>query len=162
MQVILEAIPWLEEFPSDDQQAAHRRRRSFAAMSGRLPVRIVVILAADISGACPNLKHDLRCGIYERRPLVCRIYPAEINPFILTKDGKVYALGAMGDLFCLDVKKGGILWQKNFVKDYDAPVATWGWAASPLLDGDQLICLVGAKNAPAAVAVPEVNRLIPC
>jgi hypothetical protein len=25
---------------------------------------------------------DMRCGIYEQRPLVCRIYPAEINPFI--------------------------------------------------------------------------------
>lgn len=24
----------------------------------------------------------MRCGIYEERPLVCRIYPAEINPFI--------------------------------------------------------------------------------
>jgi hypothetical protein len=24
----------------------------------------------------------MRCGIYEQRPLVCRIYPAEINPFI--------------------------------------------------------------------------------
>jgi hypothetical protein len=24
----------------------------------------------------------MRCGIYEDRPLVCRIYPAEINPFI--------------------------------------------------------------------------------
>jgi hypothetical protein len=47
-----------------------------------MPIRVVVILAARIDGACPNLLPDLRCGIYERRPLVCRIYPAEINPFI--------------------------------------------------------------------------------
>jgi Fe-S-cluster containining protein len=82
VQVICEATPWPAEFPADDQRSAHRRRRSFAAVSGSMPIRVVVILAARIDGACPNLLPDLRCGIYERRPLVCRIYPAEINPFV--------------------------------------------------------------------------------
>jgi Fe-S-cluster containining protein len=70
------------EFPPEDLKAAHLRRRSFAARSGALALRVVVILAANIVGDCPNLMADARCGIYERRPLVCRIYPAEINPFI--------------------------------------------------------------------------------
>jgi Fe-S-cluster containining protein len=82
VQVICEATPWPVEFPADDQKSAHRRRRSFAAVSGSMPIRVVVILAARIDGACPNLLPDLRCGIYERRPLVCKIYPAEINPFV--------------------------------------------------------------------------------
>jgi Fe-S-cluster containining protein len=47
-----------------------------------MPTRVVTVLAANLAGACPNLQPDLRCGIYERRPLVCRIYPAEINPFV--------------------------------------------------------------------------------
>jgi Fe-S-cluster containining protein len=68
VQVICEATPWPVEFPADDQKSAHRRRRSFAAESGSMPIRVVVILAAR--------------GIYERRPLVCKIYPAEINPFV--------------------------------------------------------------------------------
>jgi Fe-S-cluster containining protein len=82
VQVICEATPWPVEFPAGDQKSAHRRRRSFAAVSGSMPIRVVVILAARIDGACPNLLPDLRCGIYERRPLVCKIYPAEINPFV--------------------------------------------------------------------------------
>jgi Fe-S-cluster containining protein len=82
VQVICEATPWPVEFPADDQKSAHRRRRSFAAVSGSMPLRVVVILAARIDGACPNLLPDLRCGIYQRRPLVCKIYPAEINPFV--------------------------------------------------------------------------------
>jgi Fe-S-cluster containining protein len=82
VQLICEAIPWPEEPLADDQRAAHRRRRSFAAMSGSLPTRVIVVLAANFAGACPHLQADMRCGIYERRPLVCRIYPAEINPFI--------------------------------------------------------------------------------
>ena len=82
VQIICEAVPWPEEPAADDRQAAHRRRRSFATLSGALPTRVSVILAANFSGACPNLQADMRCGIYERRPLVCRNYPAEINPFI--------------------------------------------------------------------------------
>jgi hypothetical protein len=31
---------------------------------------------------CRNLDADDRCTIYEIRPLVCRIYPMEINPHI--------------------------------------------------------------------------------
>ncbi len=61
--------------------------------------------------------------------------------------GKVYFLGAMGDLHCYDAKTGDDIWAKNFVKDYKAPVPTWGFAAHPLLDGDELICLVGGENS---------------
>jgi Fe-S-cluster containining protein len=82
VQVICEAVPWPTEPPPEDQKAAHRRRRSFAALSGRVPTQVAVILAGNFDGDCPNLGADMRCGIYERRPLVCRIYPAEINPFI--------------------------------------------------------------------------------
>jgi hypothetical protein len=45
-------------------------------------VRITALLVGMVSGPCKNLSADLKCRIYERRPLVCRIYPAEINPFI--------------------------------------------------------------------------------
>jgi Fe-S-cluster containining protein len=82
VQILCEAVPWLEEPDAGDLQAAHKRRRSFAAVSGSLPVRVVVILTGAFVGPCPNLLADMRCGIYEERPLVCRIYPAEINPFI--------------------------------------------------------------------------------
>lgn len=81
LQVICEALPGAPEAVADDQRAAYRRRRAFAARSGQLSIQVVAILAANIGGACPHLQPDLRCGIYERRPLVCRIYPAEINPF---------------------------------------------------------------------------------
>jgi Fe-S-cluster containining protein len=46
-----------------------------------MEVRVIAILVANVPGGCPNLLPDMRCAIYERRPLVCRIYPVEINPF---------------------------------------------------------------------------------
>ncbi|MET0255648.1 MAG: YkgJ family cysteine cluster protein [Luteibacter sp.] len=82
VQLFCEAIPWPSEPPADNLPAMHKRRRSFEAMSGPLPVRVIVTLMASFDGPCPNLRPDMRCGIYERRPTTCRIYPAEVNPFI--------------------------------------------------------------------------------
>jgi hypothetical protein len=81
IQLLCEASPWSAEL-DDDPKAAHFRRRSFPVMSGSMPTRVVLVFLANIVGPCPNLLPDLRCGIYANRPLVCRIYPAEINPFI--------------------------------------------------------------------------------
>jgi outer membrane protein assembly factor BamB len=61
--------------------------------------------------------------------------------------GKVYTLGAEGDLLCLDAASGTLLWQKDFVKDYAAPVPIWGFCGHPLVEGDQLICLVGGEGS---------------
>jgi outer membrane protein assembly factor BamB len=63
--------------------------------------------------------------------------------------GKVYTLGAMGDLYCLDANKGDVIWSKNLLKEYDMPIPYWGFAGSPLIDGDRLICLVGGKGSVA-------------
>ncbi|PQV49299.1 YkgJ family cysteine cluster protein [Paraburkholderia sp. BL21I4N1] len=82
MELLCEAIPWPVEPEADNEQAAYKKARSAATMSGSLPVRVSVLLVAAFAGACPNLGSDMRCRIYEERPLVCRIYPAEINPFV--------------------------------------------------------------------------------
>ena len=82
VEVFCEAIPWPQEMPADDGVAQHKRNRSFPAASGTLPVRVIVSLLATFAGACPNLRSDMSCGIYERRPMACRIYPAEVNPFL--------------------------------------------------------------------------------
>lgn len=82
VEVLCEAIPWPGAPAAGDAHAQHKLHRSFAAASGELPVRVVVVLAAYFAGPCPNLLDDGRCGIYDHRPRVCGIYPAEINPFI--------------------------------------------------------------------------------
>jgi Fe-S-cluster containining protein len=85
VQIICEASEWHEPARIDDPKRTHFMRRSFAANSGSIQVRVIAILVANVPEGCPNLLPDMRCGIYERRPLVCRIYPAEINPFVELK-----------------------------------------------------------------------------
>ncbi|WP_290447720.1 YkgJ family cysteine cluster protein [Pseudomonas sp. 21LCFQ02] len=61
----------------------HQTLRAFAASFGDQDAEVITLLVADIVAGCPNLGADNLCTIYEQRPLVCRIYPLEINPTIL-------------------------------------------------------------------------------
>lgn len=64
---------------------------------------------------------------------------------VIAKD-VVFTLGAMGDLKCLSMKDGKPVWEKNFPKDYTAPTPAWGWSAHLLLDGENVIALVGGEK----------------
>lgn len=76
-------------------------------------------------------------------------YPAGPRATPLVSGGKVYTLGAEGDLFCLEAKTGKPLWEHHFKKDFGIPTPMWGFAGSPLLDGDRLICIAGGSNSTA-------------
>ena len=79
-------------------------------------------------------------------------YPGGTRATPTVDSDRVYTLGTMGDLLCLDAKTGKIRWQKNFVKDYDAIVSIWGFASPPLVDGDKLICFVGGSEGRGVIA----------
>ena len=64
------------------QQREHAERRSALVQSGASEAFVAITFAAYNIGPCRNLDEDNLCRIYERRPLVCRIYPMEINPHI--------------------------------------------------------------------------------
>jgi outer membrane protein assembly factor BamB len=64
-------------------------------------------------------------------------------------DGKVYTLGAEGDLLCLDAAKGSVLWSKQFKRDFGAQTPIWGFCGHPLIEGRALICLVGGEGSVA-------------
>lgn len=60
---------------------------------------------------------------------------------------RVYTLGAMGDLRCLEAATGKLVWAKNLGKEYKCETPIWGWAAHPLVDGDCVITLVGGEDS---------------
>jgi outer membrane protein assembly factor BamB len=74
-------------------------------------------------------------------------YPSGPRVAPMVSGGKVYALGAEGNLFCLDADNGKVLWSKDFKKDYSIKAPLWGFAGHPLLDGNRLICLVGGQGS---------------
>lgn len=74
-------------------------------------------------------------------------YPAGPRCTPLVSGGKVYTLGAMGDLYCFEADTGKIVWNIDFKKTYGAKPAIWGYAAHPILDGKKLITLVGGEGS---------------
>lgn len=65
-----------------------------------------------------------------------------------TVDGeRLYALGIGGDLACLQISDGEILWQRNLVKDFGGVVPTWSYRESPLVDGEKVLCTPGGPEA---------------
>ncbi len=64
-----------------------------------------------------------------------------------TVDGdRVYTLGSEGDLKCLNVRDGNVVWSRSFKKDFSAEVPIWGFASHPLVDGDLLYTMVGGES----------------
>jgi outer membrane protein assembly factor BamB len=106
---------------------------------GTLPGKERVLCLDDVTGAVV-WKHEYDCPYQISYPSGPRTTP-------LVANGKVYTLGAMGDLFCLDAETGKAIWSKNFVNDYSSPVPLWGFSAHPLLDGERLICLAGGDGS---------------
>jgi outer membrane protein assembly factor BamB len=73
-----------------------------------------------------------------------------------TVDGdRVYALGPDGDLVCLRVNSGELVWQKHLVRDFGGKMMSGrGYGESPLVDGEQIIVTPGA-DASAIVALDK-------
>jgi hypothetical protein len=77
----------------------------------------------------------------------------EIGPVAtpIVRANKVYTLGRLGHLFCLDAQKGAVLWQKDLKQDYQVAFAPG--TPSPLIEDDLLILFVGGKPGAGVVAL---------
>jgi outer membrane protein assembly factor BamB len=72
-------------------------------------------------------------------------------------DGRVYALGATGELRALDERRGTMIWRTNILSDNEASNLAWGMAAAPLVVGDAVIVLPGGPNNKSVVAYHRVT-----
>lgn len=61
--------------------------------------------------------------------------------------GKVYTLGAEGNLFCFDAGTGKEIWSTDFNEAFGVPTPLWGFSAHPLVDGNKLICLAAGQGS---------------
>lgn len=74
-------------------------------------------------------------------------YTAGPRASVTIDDGKAYALGTMGNLFCFDAASGKSLWSKDLNTEYKIRMPIWGISASPLVDGDLVIVQIGGEGA---------------
>ena len=73
------------------------------------------------------------------------------------EEDRVYALGSMGDFMLLDLKTGEKRWGMNLPEKHGANVPEWGFAGSPLIEGDLVILSVGARNGFSLIAYDKMS-----
>jgi outer membrane protein assembly factor BamB len=68
-----------------------------------------------------------------------------------TVDGELlYVEGMGGELACLQVRDGKILWHHSLTGDFGGRVPAYSYRESPLVDGDKVICTPGGQDAALA------------
>jgi outer membrane protein assembly factor BamB len=71
--------------------------------------------------------------------------------------GRLYALGATGELRCLDANTGAVIWGRNILSDNQAQNLPWAMAASPLVVDDKVIVLPGGTGGKSVVAYNKMT-----
>ncbi|MEI6070580.1 MAG: PQQ-binding-like beta-propeller repeat protein [Verrucomicrobiae bacterium] len=87
-------------------------------------------------------------------------YPSGPRTTPLVSEGKVFSLGAEGNLFCLDAVTGSVVWSRDFKEDFKIKAPVWGFAGNPLLDGNKLICLAGGSDSTVVALDKNTGREI--
>jgi outer membrane protein assembly factor BamB len=61
-------------------------------------------------------------------------------------DSRAYVISGTGQLVCLNVADGSVIWKVNVDKDYKSEWHIWGVSESPLIVDDMVICSPGGKE----------------
>jgi outer membrane protein assembly factor BamB len=85
-----------------------------------------------------------------------RIAPAQPQNWPQSKEGpsatptvdgdRLYVMGLAGNVACLQVADGKIIWQRNLVADFKGRSPMWSFRESPLVDADKVICTPGGEE----------------
>ncbi|WP_439629191.1 PQQ-binding-like beta-propeller repeat protein [Gemmata sp.] len=73
-------------------------------------------------------------------------------------DGKVFTLGANGNLHAFDLATGKVLWARDVREEYKAVKGFFGIACSPLVVGGNLVLNVGGKGAGVVALDPATGK----
>lgn len=148
----------LESFPRDGLHVRWRARVG-GGYSGPAVARGRVFLTDR--RLRPDVERVLCFDEETGRPLWVHSYPCDYenmeyeagpraSPTV--RQNKVYTLGTMGHLFCLDAADGRVLWKKDLVKEHHAQLPRWGASAAPLVEGELLIAIAGGQPGACVTA----------
>ncbi len=101
------------------------------------------------------------------KPLWSQGFKTDFRPAIVEDDGpravptihkgRVYALASNGGLYCVDLKTGKPVWQRQTHQDFHAPAGYFGAGSSPLVEGKVLIVNVGGDKDGAGVVAFDLD-----
>ena len=98
-------------------------------------------------------------------------YPMEFRPRYITDagpratpviaEGRVVVHGVEGQLHCLELTTGRVIWKRDLKAEFGVPDGFFGVVASPIVYEDRLFVLLGAPGGPTVIALdPATGRLM--
>jgi outer membrane protein assembly factor BamB len=67
-------------------------------------------------------------------------------------EGRLYTVGVTGRFLCLNADNGEVLWEHDLQKEFQGRMPQWGYAFSPLIDGDLVYTVPGGADGQAIAA----------
>ena len=77
-----------------------------------------------------------------------------------TDGERVFAVSQWGDLVCLEAADGKEVWRKDYTRDFGGVSPGWGYAESPLIDGEQLVVTPGGSQGALVALNKKTGALI--
>jgi outer membrane protein assembly factor BamB len=84
-------------------------------------------------------------------------YAAGPRAAVLIDEGRAYSFGSTGLFFCLDAADGKVFWKKDLRALYKIRMPIWGVAASPIIEGQNIIVHIGGEGDACLVAFDKVK-----
>jgi glucose dehydrogenase len=72
----------------------------------------------------------------------------------------VFVVGQWGEMACLKADSGKEMWRKDFTADFGAPRPEWGFAESPLVDGDAVMVTPGGPDGAVVALDKKSGKLL--
>jgi outer membrane protein assembly factor BamB len=70
---------------------------------------------------------------------------------------RAYSVGAQGQLHCLELQTGKVIWKHDLDREYKVPQDFFGRGSTPLVEGSLLIVNVGAPGGPTVVGFDKMT-----
>lgn len=101
------------------------------------------VFCLDLETGRPVWKHTFEVSTKAHEMSIVPFGPAT-TPAVA--DGRVHVISREGDLLCLDAKRGAVMWQKSFLKDFGGKRPVYGWSTSPAVHDGRLYLDVGGEK----------------
>lgn len=72
-------------------------------------------------------------------------------------EDRIYAYGASGSLYCVNLKTGEPIWQRKTQQEFHAPAGYFGFGSSPLVEANKLIVNVGGDKDTAGIVAFDLR-----
>lgn len=141
---------WLTEWPNDGPKVLWKAKvgigfSSFSISQGRAYTmgnqnETDTVYCFDASTGAVLWRHSYACSLDPK------YHEGGPGSTPTVDGGQVYTISKRGHLFSLDAATGKTNWTLNVMDDLGAKMPTWGFAGSPLVQGDLLVLNVGGAG----------------